>query len=381
MIPLSLYIHLPWCVQKCPYCDFNSHSLRGEPLALSTEDRYLEALCTNLTNLRRQVTQSSLHSIFIGGGTPSLFSPASIQRILDAARNQFNCANEVEITLEANPGTVDQAHFVGYRAAGVNRLSLGIQSFADNQLKKLGRIHNSQHAFEAYQIARQAGFDNINLDIMYALPEQTLAQGLADLEQAIQLAPEHISWYQLTLEPNTPFAHRPPPLPSHDQQADLSEQGQALLAQHGYQRYEISAYSQTGRQCQHNLNYWEFGDYLGIGAGAHSKFTQADGTIQRCWQPRHPKQFIQTPNAPITTVPTDEIAFEYMLNTMRLQQPIKLTDFKQRTGLSIKDIRPALKSAHQQGLLIWDPQTITLTKQGKLFYNECISHFISHEPH
>ncbi len=274
-IPLSLYLHFPWCVQKCPYCDFNSHALRGATPALP-EDAYVEALIRDLDYALREAPETrALASIFMGGGTPSLFSGRAIGRVLDAVQQRLAFAADIEITLEANPGTADAAHFAGYVAAGVNRLSIGVQSLDDAQLKRLGRIHGRAEAIRAYELARAAGFSNVNLDLMFALPQQSLADALRDLRGALALAPEHLSYYQLTLEPNTEFAARPPPLPDDELAWDMQAEGQALLADHGYRQYEVSAYGQPDRAARHNLNYWSFGDYMGIGAGAHGKRSDA----------------------------------------------------------------------------------------------------------
>ena len=268
-IPLSLYIHIPWCVRKCPYCDFNSHAVREE----IAEVAYIDALLADLEQALPLIWGRSIRSIFIGGGTPSLFSAQSIERLLTGIRSRLTVAPQAEITLEANPGTFEQARFAGFLAAGVNRLSLGVQSLNDDALAALGRIHSSEQARQAFQCARDVGFRRINVDLMFALPKQQQAQALDDLQQVIALQPEHISWYQLTLEPNTAFYHQPPPLPADDACADMQLVGQALLARAGFAQYEVSAYSRANEQSQHNMNYWLFGDYLGIGAGAHSKIT------------------------------------------------------------------------------------------------------------
>lgn len=277
MIPLSLYLHFPWCVRKCPYCDFNSHVLRGEV----PEDDYIDALLRDLDfELALQSESRPLLSIFMGGGTPSLFSGRAMKRVLGEVQKRLAFADDIEITLESNPGTVDEAHFAGYREAGINRLSIGVQSLDADRLKALGRIHDPAQARRAVEIARRSGFSNINLDMMYALPQQTLEQAKTDLQGLMDLAPDHISYYQLTLEPNTEFAARPPPLPDDDTAWAMQEHGQQLLASQGYAQYEVSAYAQAGRQSRHNLNYWRFGDYLGIGAGAHGKRT-ALGEVRR----------------------------------------------------------------------------------------------------
>jgi oxygen-independent coproporphyrinogen-3 oxidase len=374
-IPLSLYIHLPWCVKKCPYCDFNSHALRQE----LPERDYIDALLNDLIADLPLINTRPIVSIFMGGGTPSLFSGTAIQRLLDGVRQHCQLSDTVEITLEANPGTVEQENFYGYRAAGVNRLSLGIQSFNSQHLKKLGRIHGSNEAIQAVHAAKKAGFTNFNIDLMHGLPEQTVADAVADLQQAIALEPTHISWYQLTLEPNTLFYVQPPILPDDEKLWDIQTAGQALLAQKHYQQYEVSAYAQTGKQCQHNLNYWQFGDYLGIGAGAHSKITLDDGRIIRSTKTKHPKDYLN-PATPFMSeqhnVSQQQKAFEYMLNALRLYQPISLPHFTERTGLTLQHIEPALIQAQQKGLLQFTDKTIQLTEQGHLFVDEITQLFL-----
>lgn len=374
-IPLSLYIHLPWCVKKCPYCDFNSHALRQE----LPEHEYIDALLKDLAADLPLINQRPITSIFIGGGTPSLFSGAAIQRLLDGIRQQCQLMDTVEITLEANPGTVEQENFYGYRAAGVNRLSLGVQSFDSNHLKKLGRIHGGDEAIQAVQAAKAAGFTNFNIDLMHGLPDQTVAQALADLEQAMLLEPTHLSWYQLTLEPNTLFYVQRPVLPDDERLWDIQTAGQALLAQRHYQQYEVSAYAQQGKQCQHNLNYWQFGDYLGIGAGAHSKITLPDANIIRSIKTKHPKDYLNPTTAFISeqhVVSDTQKSFEYMLNALRLYMPISIAHFIERTGLSLQHIEPALTQAQQKGLLQFTAEKIQLTEQGHLFVDEITQLFL-----
>jgi len=291
--PLSLYIHFPWCVRKCPYCDFNSHAVRGD----LPEDQYIDALLADLESDLPRVWGRPVRSVFLGGGTPSLFSPEAIERLLAGVRARVTLVPEAEVTLEANPGTVETERFRGYRAAGVNRLSIGIQSFQPEQLQKLGRIHGRDEALAAAQAARAAGFDNFNLDLMFGLPQQTLDEALADLRTALALNPTHLSLYQLTLEPNTLFHAQPPELPDEDVLAAMQEALQAELADAGFTQYEVSAYARAGRRCRHNLNYWQFGDYLGIGAGAHAKITDADG-ITRLWKVKQPRNFLETAGTP-----------------------------------------------------------------------------------
>jgi putative oxygen-independent coproporphyrinogen III oxidase len=357
-VPLSLYVHFPWCVRKCPYCDFNSHAVRGE----IEEDAYVDALIRDLDyELASAPLPSSLPplvSIFAGGGTPSLFSGRSVGRLLEAAAQRLTFAPHIEITLEANPGTADAGNFREYRAAGVNRLSIGVQSLDAAQLKQLGRIHGPEEAVAAYRTARAAGFDNINLDLMYALPQQTPAQAQADLQAACALAPEHLSYYQLTLEPNTEFAARPPPLPDDDSAWAMQLAGQELLARHGYAQYEISAYAQPGRQCRHNRNYWEFGDYIGIGAGAHGKRSGA-GAIQRRARHKHPRAYLEAAGGGAAlqeekAVPAAELPFEYAMNALRLNQGFSLSAFEQRTGLPAVALEPTLALARSKGLIEQD---------------------------
>ncbi|MCG7947587.1 MAG: radical SAM family heme chaperone HemW, partial [Candidatus Thiodiazotropha taylori] len=286
--PLSLYIHIPWCVRKCPYCDFNSHAVKqGLP-----EQAYVDALLNDLSLDSKLIDGRQLSSIFIGGGTPSLFSSTAVARLLEGIERRFAFAESMEITLEANPGAVEAGSFAGYRQAGVNRLSLGFQSLQTSMLQALGRIHSPQEARDAFAQARKAGFDNINIDLMFGLPEQTLAMAEVDLAAAIELDSEHLSYYQLTLEPNTPFHHAPPAVPDDEQLWLMQQQGMELLANAGYNHYEVSAYARQGRECRHNMNYWRFGDYLGIGAGAHAKLSLADGGVKRFWKQRHPDAYL-----------------------------------------------------------------------------------------
>ena len=349
--PLSLYVHLPWCVRKCPYCDFNSHAANGTlPF-----DGYVDALVRDLEQDLPLAWGRTVHSVFFGGGTPSLFPPAAIERILQAASARLRFAPDAEITLEANPGTAEHGRFDGYRAAGVNRVSFGIQSFDDGCLQRLGRIHDSGEAEAAVKLAQDAGFDNINLDLMYALPGQDLAMAERDLERAFALQPAHISHYQLTLEPNTVFFARPPQgIPDDDAAWDIQERCQALLAQAGYGHYETSAYARPGRQCAHNLNYWRYGDYLGIGAGAHGKLTLgAEQSILRRWKQRHPAAWMAAAGSAAAIGGDDRIdpqrrPFEFMLNALRLHEGFALADFEARTGLSRDALAPALARARER---------------------------------
>ncbi|MDP3856830.1 MAG: radical SAM family heme chaperone HemW [Stagnimonas sp.] len=376
-IPLSLYIHIPWCAKKCPYCDFNSHPLRGQ----IPEAEYVQALLRDLDfELASAAEARPLVSIFFGGGTPSLFSGSAIAGILDGVARRLRFAPGIEITLEANPGTAEAQRFRDYRAAGVNRLSMGVQSLDDRHLKALGRIHGAEEARTAVAMARAAGFDNLNLDLMFALPEQTLAEAGADLRGLIALAPEHLSYYHLTLEPNTEFAAKPPKVPDSDSAYEMLEQGQALLAAAGYAQYETSAYAQPGRAAAHNLNYWRFGDYLGIGAGAHGKRT-LDGRVLRRARHKHPKTYMETAGAVSgvqeeRAVAGGELAFEYMLNTLRLHEGFQLPDFRARTGLTASALEPALSRVRQNGLLAVDGDWIRPTPLGRDHLNRLQLEFL-----
>ncbi|WP_020679318.1 radical SAM family heme chaperone HemW [Marinobacterium rhizophilum] len=373
--PLSLYIHIPWCVRKCPYCDFNSHAARGE----LPEAAYVAALMADLEAELADVQGRSIETIFIGGGTPSLFSAAAIHEILQGVAARTPIAAQAEITMEANPGTFEQERFAGFRNAGVNRLSIGIQSFSDTQLKALGRIHNADEAYRAVASARAIGFDNINLDLMHGLPQQDLAGAMQDLDTALSLQPDHLSWYQLTIEPNTEFNSRPPSLPVDEILWDIQEQGQDKLAAAGFAQYEVSAYARAGRQAAHNLNYWAFGDYIGIGAGAHGKLTRpADNLIMRRWKQRQPTAYMD----PVrrfggeNPIARDELAFEFMLNALRLVDGVPLNMLLSRAGISPDSIRPKLDRAVQQGLLEDDPAHIRPTRQGRLFLNNLLELFL-----
>ena len=377
MIPLALYVHIPWCIRKCPYCDFNSHTAAKLP-----EQAYIQALLTDLASELPYIWGRKLESIFIGGGTPSLFSAAGIDELLCGVRALLPFRPNIEITLEANPGTFEQAKFKGFREAGINRLSMGIQSFNPQHLQALGRVHNQAEALRAADIARHAGFTNFNLDLMFGLPQQTLPQALADLQQAIQLRPTHLSWYQLTLEPNTLFYKQPPVLPDEDLLVDMQLAGQALLAQHGYQQYEVSAYSQVQYQCVHNRNYWEFGDYIGIGAGAHGKYTNPAGqSIHRYQKPRQPADYMQRvqqgqARSQTTTLVVADIIFEFMLNALRLQAGFPLSLFTERTGLAVELLSNGLQQGMQRGLLELDGSWLKPSPLGWQFLNTTIQLFL-----
>ncbi len=377
--PLSLYVHLPWCVRKCPYCDFNSHQGKG---ALPF-DGYIDALVRDLEFDLPLVWGRTVHSVFFGGGTPSLFPPDAIDRFLQAAAGRLRFAPGLEITLETNPGTAEHGRFDRYLAAGVNRLSFGIQSFDDGCLQRLGRIHDSAEAERAVKLAQDAGFDNLNLDLMYALPEQTLAMAGHDLQRAFALQPAHISHYQLTLEPNTVFFARPPSgIPGEDDAWDMQEHCQALLAEAGYAQYEVSAYARPGRQCAHNLNYWRFGDYLGIGAGAHGKISLGAGQrILRRWKVKHPATYLERAGAPQAIGGDDDIApdqrpFEYMLNLLRLREGFTLADFEARTGLERTAIAIPLAEAAARGWLTDTGERILPTPAGHRFVNDIVALFM-----
>jgi oxygen-independent coproporphyrinogen-3 oxidase len=373
--PLALYIHIPWCVRKCPYCDFNSHAA-GPTLP---EAEYVDALLADLDNDLAHVHGRPLTSIFFGGGTPSLFSAEALGRLLDGVARRLSFAPDIEITLEANPGTFEQAKFVAYRGLGINRLSIGIQSFQDAKLKALGRIHGRDEAIRAADRARAAGFDNFNLDLMHGLPEQSVADALGDLEQAIALAPTHLSWYQLTMEPNTVFWSQPPELPEDDTLWDIQEAGQARLAAAGYHQYETSAYAQPGRQARHNLNYWGFGDFLGIGAGAHAKLSAPDGTLQRTWKTRLPKDYLDPAKAfqagAKSLAPAD-LPFDFMMNALRLVDGVPAAWYPQRTGQPLDSLAPALAAARRAGLLAEDEQRLRPTARGQLFLNDLLQSFL-----
>lgn len=372
-IPLSLYIHFPWCVKKCPYCDFNSHALK----TTLPESAYIEALLEDFRASLPETQGRPLISIFMGGGTPSLFSPKSIGILLHQIKEEIDCVPNMEITLEANPGTIEHGQFAEYVAAGVTRVSLGVQSFSARQLCTLGRIHSEKEAEKAIVDLKNSALQSFNLDLMYALPEQTVEEAMIDLSTAIAFNPPHLSWYQLTLEPNTPFYHQPPKVPSHDLCADIEEAGLALLKQHGYTRYEISAYHR-GHPCLHNLNYWSFGDYLGIGAGAHSKITNPKtNTIVREIRHKHPKTYLKKdPFIQQRTVVSEaERPFEYMLNSLRLMEGLPMACFSQRTGLPIESIWPALEKAQKLNWLSLDKQSIQPTPLGHRFLNDLVNLF------
>ena len=372
---LSLYVHIPWCVRKCPYCDFNSHEADGG----IPEREYVDALIADLQSALPLIWGRPVVSVFFGGGTPSLLSPAAIDELLAAFRALAMLSPEAEVTLEANPGTVEAAKFAGFRSAGVNRLSLGIQSFNDTHLQALGRIHGAAEARQAAQLAREH-FERFNLDLMYGLPGQTMAQAQDDLETALSFAPTHLSCYQLTLEPNTRFAAFPPELPESDLCADMQEAIETRLATTGYANYETSAFAQAGKQCLHNLNYWHFGDYLGIGAGAHSKLTLHDRVLRQM-RHKHPRAYLEnvragTPIQEENQVDAASLPFEFMMNALRLAEGFAPSLFELRTSQPISVILPQLKAAQAEGLLSISPEKIAPTQKGRRFLNVLLEKFL-----
>lgn len=371
--PLSLYIHIPWCVQKCPYCDFNSHALKGEV----PHQEYVEHLLKDLDDSLHLVQGRQLSTIFIGGGTPSLLSSQAMQQLMDGVRERIPLSMGCEVTMEANPGTVEAERFSGYQQAGINRISIGVQSFDTEKLTRLGRIHGPQEAKRAAQLATGLGLRSFNLDLMHGLPDQSIEQALDDLRQAIALNPPHLSWYQLTIEPNTLFASRPPKLPDDDDLWDIFEQGDQLLREAGYEQYETSAYAKPGYRCEHNLNYWRFGDYLGIGCGAHGKITLADGKIMRTVKTRHPKGFMRGEYLDRQFMVADEDkAFEFFMNRFRLLEPCPRQDFTHLTGLAEQQVRPAIDKAIQAGYLQETAEYWQITPKGKLFLNSLLEAFL-----
>jgi putative oxygen-independent coproporphyrinogen III oxidase len=380
--PTSLYIHIPWCVKKCPYCDFNSHEQRGA----SQEHTYVDALLADLDadlDAFPWMGERLIETIFFGGGTPSLFAPDSIMRILHGARARLRIAENCETTLETNPGTVEHGRFDGYARAGVNRISFGVQSFNNDALKRLGRIHDADEARRAIGEAQDAGIAEINIDLMYALPEQQIAQALFDVEQALLLRPTHLSHYQLTLEPNTVFAARPPKLPDDDSAWDMQEQCQSLLANAGFAQYEVSAYADTAHRCRHNLNYWRFGDYLGIGAGAHAKLSDVDGQrILRPWKLKSPRAYLEhaatvSRLGGLNEIARDALPFEFMLNALRLNEGFGIHQFESTTGLPRAEIEPQLAHAIEQGWLNEDSdERLRPTELGSRFLNNLIELFL-----
>ncbi|MRI31580.1 YggW family oxidoreductase [Endozoicomonas sp. OPT23] len=371
--PLSLYVHIPWCIKKCPYCDFNSHAMKdGIP-----EEEYVTALLEDFDQELHTIQGRELHSIFFGGGTPSLISAKVFDRFLTELQKRITFASDIEITMEANPGTYEHDKFKSYRDVGINRLSLGVQSFQDEKLKALGRIHSANEAYEAIASLREIGFDNFNIDLMHGLPSQTAEDAMSDLRKAIELNPTHISWYQLTIEPNTVFFSKPPKLPQDETLWSIQEQGWDLLEQAGYKQYEISAYSQEGRQARHNLNYWTFGDYIGIGAGAHGKITSlADGSIYRNWKTRMPSDYLSADKpyeAGRRLLEQGDLPIEFLMNALRLNEGVAHSLFSERTGRELAIMESGLKQAISKGLL--EQKRLQPTKQGRLFLNDLLEIF------
>ncbi|WP_439258185.1 radical SAM family heme chaperone HemW [Lonepinella sp. BR2271] len=375
--PLSLYVHIPWCVQKCPYCDFNSHAQKSEMPEREYVQHLLTDLQQDLERLKDSVQDRCLHSIFIGGGTPSLFCAKSIHQLLQGIEQQIPFSPAIEITLEANPGTAEAERFKGYVKAGVTRISMGIQSFNDEKLQALGRIHNADEAKTAVQFAKDSGLKSFNLDLMHGLPNQTLPQALDDLRQAIALNPPHLSWYQLTIEPNTMFAYRPPRLPDDDELWDIFEQGHQLLTEAGYQQYETSAYAKPDFQCQHNLNYWRFGDYLAIGCGAHGKMSFTTGEILRYSKTKHPKGYMRGEYLyEQKNVPEIDRGFEFFMNRFRLLEAVPKREFEQFTGLPQSAVQKQIDFAIKQGYVQETYEHWQITQHGKLFLNELLELFL-----
>jgi len=381
--PLSLYLHLPWCVRKCPYCDFNSHAAGAGP----PRGRYVAALCRDLETEAPSAGGRALETVFLGGGTPSLFEGAEIGRVLDAVRANYRLAPGAEITMEANPGSVERHRLDGYREAGVNRLSIGAQSFDAGTLSRLGRIHGPAEIAAAVADARKAGFDNLNLDLMFALPGQTPELAAADLERALALSPEHLSYYQLTLEPNTVFHRRQPAgLPGEDEAAAIHDRALALLAAAGFERYEVSAFARSGRRCRHNVNYWRFGDYLAAGAGAHGKLTGADGVVRRYRKPAHPLAYMETLESGRPArrderrVEGEELLFEFMLNALRLADGFTEALLERATGLDPARARPGLERLAGRGLLVGDRGRWRPSELGFRFVNDLQAEFLPVSP-
>ncbi|RJX65235.1 radical SAM family heme chaperone HemW [Vibrio sinensis] len=383
---LSLYVHIPWCVQKCPYCDFNSHALKTE----IPEQDYIAALLEDLDRdiERYQLTLHPrlLHSIFIGGGTPSLISASGIKTLLNGIEQRLPFKPGIEITMEANPGTVEAERFHGYQQAGITRISIGVQSFEQEKLQRLGRIHGQDEAVFAANLAHQIGLKSFNLDLMHGLPDQSVEEALADLEKAIELAPPHLSWYQLTIEPNTMFYYKTPTLPDDDELWDIFELGHQKLAAAGYQQYEISGYSKPGYQCQHNLNYWRFGDYLGIGCGAHGKLSFSDGRIVRTTKVKHPRGYLAAYQNMVkpyldheNMVPYEDRPFEFFMNRFRLMEPCPKQDFIDTTGLPLSSIAETIDWAIDMKYLVESPTHWQITEKGKLFLNDLLEAFMAED--
>ncbi|CAM4327077.1 hypothetical protein F901_01487 [Acinetobacter dispersus] len=376
-IPLSLYIHMPWCVRKCPYCDFNSHAVPDGQLSMDLEQQYLEALVADFETQVEMAQGRSIHSVFIGGGTPSLISAQGYQWLFDQLKARLDFEDDCEITLEANPGTVEHDPFADYLAVGINRLSLGVQSFDPEHLQRLGRIHSANNALDAIQQARQAGFERVNVDLMHGLPQQTQEQALTDLKLAVEHGATHISWYQLTIEPNTVFFRTQPVLPQDEVLEHIQEKGEAYLKANGYVNYEVSAWRKE-KPSTHNLNYWQFGDYLAIGAGAHGKVTRPDG-VYRFQKTRLPKDYlakVPAEHVQMKRIEAEELPFEFMMNALRLNEGVAPEFYAQRTGLELDELNQKLMQLREKKLLIADSQRIACTEQGHIFLNSVLEAFL-----
>ena len=377
LIPLSLYIHMPWCVRKCPYCDFNSHAVPDGQLSTDLEQQYLAALVADFETQVEMAQGRSIHSVFIGGGTPSLISAQGYTWLFEQLRARLDFEPDCEITLEANPGTVEHDPFADYLAAGINRLSIGVQSFNTEHLQRLGRIHSADNALSAIQQARQAGFERVNVDLMHGLPQQTLEQALTDLKLAVEQGATHISWYQLTIEPNTVFFRTQPVLPQDELLEQIQEQGEAYLKAQGFINYEVSAWRKE-QPSAHNLNYWQFGDYLAIGAGAHAKVTRPDG-IYRFQKTRLPRDYlakVPADHLQMKKIEADELPFEFMMNALRLNDGVNAELYEQCTGLDLNDLNKTLNQLREKNLLINDLNRISCTKQGHVFLNSVLESFL-----
>jgi putative oxygen-independent coproporphyrinogen III oxidase len=377
--PLSLYVHIPWCVQKCPYCDFNSHALKTEIPELTYIQALLDDLDTDIARYQLDHDPRLLHSIFIGGGTPSLISAEGIATLISGINQRLLFTPNIEITMEANPGTIEAERFQGYQRAGVNRISIGVQSFDDSKLSRLGRIHGQVEAVRAAHLAHTIGLNSFNLDLMHGLPDQNLTQAMHDLDRAIELDPPHLSWYQLTIEPNTLFYSKPPTLPDDDDLWDIFEHGHTKLTKAGYVQYEISGYSKPGYQCQHNLNYWRFGDYLGIGCGAHGKLSFDDGRIIRTTKVKHPKGYLNLLKpylAEEVSVEEKDRPFEFFMNRFRLIEACPKQDFIDTTGLPLSQVQSIIDWAVAQGYLNDESTYWQITEKGKLFLNDLLEAFM-----
>lgn len=377
LIPLSLYIHMPWCVRKCPYCDFNSHAVPDGQLSTDLEQQYLAALVADFETQLEMAQGRSIHSVFIGGGTPSLISAQGYTWLFEQLRARLDFEPDCEITLEANPGTVEHDPFADYLAAGINRLSIGVQSFNTEHLQRLGRIHSADNALSAIQQARQAGFERVNVDLMHGLPQQTLEQALTDLKLAVEQGATHISWYQLTIEPNTVFFRTQPVLPQDELLEQIQEQGEAYLKAQGFINYEVSAWRKE-QPSAHNLNYWQFGDYLAIGAGAHAKVTRPDG-IYRFQKTRLPRDYlakVPADHLQMKKIEADELPFEFMMNALRLNEGVAAETYTQRTGLNLTDLDELLNSLRQRQLMVDDANILNCTDKGHLFLNSVLEEFL-----